>query len=630
MPTTATPSPQLDLFLRDTLAYQQALARYERLRPILQGQRTLAEQSRATSIPYHQLWQDWRRFQRAGLVGLLDHRTLPHTRSTDSLDVRVPPHVQHQIVRLALAHPFTARELARIVRTCYTITIDHRGIRRVLDLHQLSPEVLRLHYQTTQQAALPPFPVSQQLDLALDPTTHAQRLLQALGPEHLLLRFRTYREYPTEEQARWRIIELLEVGFRPRRVAKLLGIQVAVVYYWQRRFTTFGLVGLTTQTRTDTPITMRVSVQAMMDVFQLLDNNPLLGHYRVKMALDSLGYRYGHTTVWQMVALYKQAHPHPPWEPRVPNPAERPKQTTTPHQVWFVDLRYLVQIAGQWLYSVLIFDGYSRAIVGAGCFERQNFSRILQVFRHAFTQWGTPEAVVSDHGAVFVALAPCLRQLDIQWAPTTKGHPWQNRAESGFAIQRRMLDAYVVGCTEREQVYQRHAQFVRDYQFWGHWAHKRQDAQGRVYYLSPEVMLGQARGRALDPLRLRRALRLRQLTRTVRQHGEIRLHNFGLYVDPSLWGHTVEVWVYEDLVRIEHAEHVQVAYPCVYDPRQRRLTKVDARGRQQWGQVPLIQLVLWALALERTVWHMPRYHRTTPPRRVLLTLQTSWLPYFTN
>src|SRR5262249_56047829 len=102
-------------------------------------------------------------------------------------------------------------------------------------------------------------------DLALGPTTHAQRLLQALGPEHLLLRFRTYREYPTEEQARWRIIELLEVGFRPRRVAKLLAIQVAVVYYWQRRSQALGLVGLTTQPRPDTPITMRGSVQAITD-----------------------------------------------------------------------------------------------------------------------------------------------------------------------------------------------------------------------------------------------------------------------------------------------------------------------------------------------------------------------------
>src|SRR5262245_21303019 len=485
MPTGAPPSLQLDLLLRDTAAYQQALARYEILRPVLQGQSTLTQQSHATGIPYNRLGRDLQRFQRAGLVGLLEHRTLPQTRGKSPIAVRVPLHGQHQIVRLALAHPFTARELARLIQTCYAIPIDQRGVRRVLELHQLSPEVLRLHDQTTHQAPLPPFPAGQQLDLAWEPTPRAQRLLQAIGPDPLLLRFRTYREYPTEEQARWRIMELLEVGCRPRRVAQLLGLQVAVVYQWQRRFHTWGVVGLTTQTRTDTPITMRVSGQAMMDVFQLLDNNPLLGHYRVKMALDSLGYRYGHTTVWQMVALYKQAPPGPPREPRVPTPAARPRAATAPPQVWCVDLRYLVQIAGPWLSSVLIFAGYSRAIVGAGCCERQHFSRIVQVLRQALTQWDAPEAVVSAHGAVLVALAPCRRQLDIQWAPTTKGPPWQNRAASGLASQRRMLDAYVVGCPEREHVYHRQAQLVRDYQFWGHWAHKRQDAQGRLYDLSP-------------------------------------------------------------------------------------------------------------------------------------------------
>ena len=50
MPIVAPPSLQLDLFLRDTAAYQQALARYDRLRPILQGQATLTQQSRATGI----------------------------------------------------------------------------------------------------------------------------------------------------------------------------------------------------------------------------------------------------------------------------------------------------------------------------------------------------------------------------------------------------------------------------------------------------------------------------------------------------------------------------------------------------------------------------------------------------
>jgi hypothetical protein len=32
----------------------------------------------------------------------------------------------------------------------------------------------------------------------------------------VLVRFRTFHEYTTAEQARWRIIELLEVGSRPR------------------------------------------------------------------------------------------------------------------------------------------------------------------------------------------------------------------------------------------------------------------------------------------------------------------------------------------------------------------------------------------------------------------------------
>jgi hypothetical protein len=57
-----------------------------------------------------------------------------------------------------------------------------------------------------------------------------------------------------------------------------------VVSHWQRRFKTGGLLGLSTRLRERTSITTRVSVQVMMDVFQLLDNNPLLGHDRVKMA----------------------------------------------------------------------------------------------------------------------------------------------------------------------------------------------------------------------------------------------------------------------------------------------------------------------------------------------------------
>jgi transposase InsO family protein len=395
------------------------------------------------------------------------------------------------------------------------------------------------------------------------------------------------------------------------------------VYHWQRRFKADGLLGLSTRPRERMSITTRVPVQAMMEVFQLLDNNPLLRHYRVKMALDSLGYRYGHTTVWQLVTLYKETHPTPKSAKRLPNPDERPHLATAPHQVWFADVRYLVKVDGHWLYSILIFDGHSRAIVGAGCFDRQNLSRVVQVFRQAIARWGAPEAIVSDHGSVFMALQPRLDRLAIQWAPIVKGHPWQNLAESGFAVQRRMLDAYFVGCTVRTAVYQQHAQFVQDYQFWGHWAHKRRDAQGRIYYLSPEVVLGNAQGRMIDPGHLRRLFRLRQLTRLVRQPGHIRLHHFGLYVDPGLWGQTVEVLIYDDAIRIEQGDHLLVSYPCVYDSRQRRITAVDAQGRQQYRHVQAIQLMLFRLGFIRSVWRMPLYRRGLRPQRALTALQPS-------
>jgi len=106
------------------------------------------------------------------------------------------------------------------------------------------------------------------MSLPLEPTTQAQRLEHALGPEHLRLRFRTYHEYPTEEQARWCIIELVEVGFRPRRIATLLAIAPHVVDYWRQRFRAFGLLGLTTRTREATPSTTRVSLQK--DVSEVL------------------------------------------------------------------------------------------------------------------------------------------------------------------------------------------------------------------------------------------------------------------------------------------------------------------------------------------------------------------------
>jgi len=213
MPREAASAIQLPLFVSESSVAQEVLAHYEAIRPVLTGQRSLRQQSEQAGINYWRLWRDLQRFQRSGLLGLVGRRTLPHARGKPTVDTVLPRSIQQHIVRLAIAHPFTARELARIVRECYHEPIDYRGIQRVLTQHHLTSDVLQHHRVRAQEAPVPPWPLEPPLDLPFNPTAHAQRLEHALGPEHLLIRLRTYREYRTEEQARWRIIELLEVAF---------------------------------------------------------------------------------------------------------------------------------------------------------------------------------------------------------------------------------------------------------------------------------------------------------------------------------------------------------------------------------------------------------------------------------
>jgi hypothetical protein len=148
--------------------------------------------------------------------------------------------------------------------------------------------------------------------------------------------------------------------------------------------------------------------------------------------------------------------------------------------------------------------------------------------------------------------------------------------------------------------------------------------------VSPEVILGNTRGRGVEPARLRRVFRLRHVTRSVRRHGHICLYNFGIYVDRELWGHTVEVLIYDDMLRIERAEHVLVTYPCGYDTQQQRITAIDGTQRHQYHQVQVIQWVLFALEIANTVWRRPLYRRARGPRQALQARQMPLSGHFTD
>jgi hypothetical protein len=88
--------------------------------------------------------------------------------------------------------------------------------------------------------------------------------------------------------------------------------------------------------------------------------------------------------------------------------------------------------------------------------------------------------------------------------------------------------------------------------------------------------------------------------------------------------------IYDEAVRIEQAEHLLVSYPCIYDTVQRRITSIDAQGRQHYRRFQVLQFALLSLGLTREVWRMPPYQRSRWPRRRLYTLQGSLFEYFAN
>jgi hypothetical protein len=113
MPRDSARALQFPLFVHDPAASPEALARYEAIQPVLTGERSLRQQSQRTGINYWRLWWDLHRLRRDGLLGLIDRRTLPHARGKPAVHDLLPRPIQQHVVRLAIAHPFTARELAQ-------------------------------------------------------------------------------------------------------------------------------------------------------------------------------------------------------------------------------------------------------------------------------------------------------------------------------------------------------------------------------------------------------------------------------------------------------------------------------------------------------------------------------------
>jgi transposase InsO family protein len=540
---------------------------YEVIRPIVLFGERVAERSRQTDIARTTVGDKARRFVQHGMQGLVEQYAPRRGRKPHGYPATI---ANYLLYLKQLYPPIHYRELVRILERKFGYRTNHHTVKRFLDRYAL--------------------------------------------PTQLELPLPTFQAFDDAYQARWTVVRMFYEGWERTSIAGCLKLSERHVRRILAAFAQDGFAGLEDQrTRPTKHPHNQLTLPFLHEVLDLQHEYPRAGRFRVHGLLEKKYQAEGRAhelpserTVGRALAINRQHHGAPgAWPPAPPvrtgDPRPLPYLPRYPHHFWFIDIRYLVQLDGQWIYSLCVLDGYSRKILAGMAGDYQDLVAILQLLCAALQEYGRPEGVVSDNGGAFRAqdYTAFLEALDIEPCFIDKGQPWENLIEAQFLIQARLGDAKFAQARTLEEIQAEHAAFIETFNTTAHWAHSARHDGRRT----PAEVLGWVHGRPVDPAVLRRQLRDLQFVRTVNRHGFIRVQHFYMYAERGLAKRRVSVWLYDGDLRIEHQQTLLARYHYRLDRRRKRLQTV---------RTPMLyhtvfaspQLELWEL--DDSQWHKVR------------------------
>jgi transposase InsO family protein/transposase len=509
---------------------------YEIIRPIVLLGETAAERSRQTGVERTVVGDKARRFVLGGMAALQDQRT----QNREPQEPVYPEAIAGYIVYLKqLYPPIHLREIERILLRKFGYKTNHHTLRRFLAPYEM--------------------PIQLELDLT------------------------TFSSYDDAYQARWRVVRMASEGWNKKSIADCLKLSRTHVYTILEAFEREGFEGLEDHRRRPPHHPgNQLSLPFLKEVLDLQHEYPRAGRFRIHGLLSQQRDTPppSEPTVGRAMALNRQLHGAPgPWKSaREEKPAQvslrhLPYRPDYPHQMWFTDIRYLVQLDGRWVYSICVMEGYSRKMLAGMVSPHQDLTAVLQILYAALSEYGCPEALVSDNGSVFTAhdYLAILRDLDIEPLHIEKGKPWQNLIEAQFKVQLRLADFKFEQGQTLGEVQNHHAGFIETFNTTAHWAHRHR-VDG---YRMPVDVLGWLRGRRVEPKRLRELFGRTGFLRTVNRYGFVSVQRFYLYAEDGLSRQRVSIWIYEGELSIEYQKTRLARYRCDYDPKQRQLQAVN-------------------------------------------------------
>jgi transposase len=556
---------------------------YEQIRPLILFHETAGERAKEIDIPQRTLARKADAFEKLGMQSLFASEEHGGARESSKT---LPPEIRQLIIDLHYEHAAMSwREIAEVCYIRYGRRPDHKSVK---------------HIATSG----PP-------------------------PAQKTRRYLPWHEIADPAERKLAVVRLHSEGWSVTSIAAYLQCTRHTIYDTLERWAREGVAGLDAKPpgrKGPRKVTLKIQNE-----IRKLQENPLLGEYRVHTALLRMGIEVSPATCGRIMAANRQLYglEKPQRQPRPK--LDMPFKASHRHELWSCDIRYIEEHLlpdPKPVYVITVFENFSRSILASAISQTQTQWDFLAVLTDAIRHYGAPEALVTDGGGQFsssVALQ-LYDMLGIRKERIEPGEPWMNYAETLFSIQRRLADYAFSNARTWPEIQQAHLTWWKHYNQEHHYAHReRQDGRH-----SPLEVLRGMLGRAIPEEVLSRALYATQFTRQIDKYGYVKFKHWKFFGENGLpAGEEVSVWVYENTLKVEYQATTLALYSIRLDAAQRQITDVkNAHRIETHFRSPQLNLwrlsdTEWLLALRRPA---PVIHKK--PGNMVVLAEQLILPEF--
>src|SRR5829696_8021365 len=465
---------------------------------------------------------------------------------------RWPEQVRYELIRPVVLFGESAAERAR-----ETEAASERTLRRKIGRFEAEGMESLFDAEPAKRRELPPA---------------IRRLVVDLKAEYPHL---NTNEIPEAKERRRAVVSLHAEGWTVKAIAGYLKINRDTVYHTLRRWLEEGADGLEDRPRGRPKGVRKVDLGAI-DAVRRLQQNPELGAFRVHAALKQLGIELSPATCGRILALNRRLYGLEKPNAGGGRKREMPFASSRRHGYWTADVRYLdavdEHLLGGRAYAISVLENHSRAILASAVSPTQDLPAFLSVLYRAVERYGSPEALVTDGGSIFMAnqARAVYEALGIDKREIERGKPWQSYIETAFNIQRRMADWQFAQARTWPELVAAHEAWTRDYNEQPHWAH-RDRKDGRR---SPAEVLGWVSGVHYHPEDLERAFFSTRFSRVLDGLGYARFRHWRIYGEEGLAGREAALWLQEKTLSLEYGGETLSRYDVEREPDGDRLARI--------------------------------------------------------